>query len=185
MSISGLYYYPSVVTPELELELEQVLSAGEWSPVSTGTNSRCVQQYGSVAYGYRGGRADSGVELPPVPELFSELIGLCRSVAHIESPLNQCIVNRYEAGQGIAAHTDLPAYGPSICCFTLGSGAEMEFTQNGSDPVRVYVVPRSLYTMTGECRYDWRHQMRARRSDVVDGRRVQRGTRVSITFRNY
>jgi len=37
--------------------------------------------------------------------------------------------------------------------------------------------------MGGDARYLWRHSIAARRSDVVDGRGIERDRRVSLTFR--
>ena len=48
----------------------------------------------------------------------------------------------------------------------------------------VYVKADSLYVMTGDARYQWTHEMPSRKSDMVDGARVKRGRRVSITFRS-
>ncbi|KAJ3098838.1 hypothetical protein HDU97_003701 [Phlyctochytrium planicorne] len=50
--------------------------------------------------------------------------------------------------------------------------------------VNVHLPRRSLALMTGESRFGWEHSIRPRSSDVIGGRRVERGTRVSLTFRN-
>ncbi len=97
----------------------------------------------------------------------------------------QSIVNEYLPGQGISAHTDSLAYGETIQCYTLGSGAIMRFTHAVTGEIQeLYVEPRSVYTMTGEARYQWKHEMVARKSDVVEGKRVTRGRRVSVTLRS-
>jgi alkylated DNA repair dioxygenase AlkB len=43
--------------------------------------------------------------------------------------------------------------------------------------------PRSLLVLRGPARYNWRHGIPRRHSDIIDGRRVPRGRRVSMTFR--
>jgi alkylated DNA repair dioxygenase AlkB len=48
----------------------------------------------------------------------------------------------------------------------------------------VYVAPDSLYIMSGEARYIWKHSMLSRKTDMVDGKRIKRGRRISLTFRN-
>ena len=37
--------------------------------------------------------------------------------------------------------------------------------------------------MTGEARSKWAHEMPCRMSDIVEGKKINRGTRYSITFR--
>ncbi|KAJ3087559.1 Alkylated DNA repair protein alkB 8 [Quaeritorhiza haematococci] len=49
--------------------------------------------------------------------------------------------------------------------------------------IQVHVPPRSVLIMTGASRYGYTHGIRGRRFDVVDGLTVERGTRVSLTFR--
>jgi len=61
----------------------------------------------------------------------------------------------------------------------------MRFTHSVTQEQRdLYVAPRSVYIMTGEARYKWKHEMIARKSDIVDGKRVKRERRISITLRN-
>ena len=43
-------------------------------------------------------------------------------------------------------------------------------------------LPRWL-VLRGEARYHWRHSIPARKTDVIDGVRVARTRRVSVTFR--
>jgi alkylated DNA repair dioxygenase AlkB len=49
--------------------------------------------------------------------------------------------------------------------------------------VPILIEPGSLYVMQGEARYQWKHGIMARKSDVYSGRRIQRGRRISLTFR--
>jgi alkylated DNA repair dioxygenase AlkB len=130
-----------------------------------------------------------------------------------EETFDQCIVNQYLAGQGIGAHTDSRDYGAIIGCFTLpfpetaqrGMGVLPETAQRGmgvlpetahgvspgmmefelgEDHYSVTTNPRSLYIMSGDARYQWKHSMVARKSDYVDGKSIPRCTRVSVTFRS-
>jgi len=154
----------------------------DWFSVSSSENARQVLHFGYM-YNY-----GSGGKLEAAPE-FSKDIAWLRSkirethLASAEFALNQCIVNKYLPGQGIAAHTDKNSFDDCICCVTIGSGATMEFTKNGCDPVTLYTAPRSLYVMSGEARYDWKHGMKSRKSDVVNGEKRLRGTRFSLTYR--
>jgi alkylated DNA repair dioxygenase AlkB len=89
-------------------------------------------------------------------------------------------------GQGISAHVDSLAYGDTIQCYTLGSGAMMRFTPvegGNNERQELYVETCSLYRMTGDARYRWKHEFAARKSDIVEGKKIQRGRRVSVTLR--
>lgn len=174
----GLLYIPGFVPPERCTELfASLCAASEWTPVNPdNANSRQVIQYG-WAYPYR--RGDPVVRAPPIPpELRFDDLPL------FAAPPDQVIVNKYEPREGIAAHVDDPAlFGPAIASLTLGSACEVEFTRPGFAPYRLYVVPGSLYVMSGDARYVWRHGIRPRLTDPVDGTRRPRGTRISLTYR--
>ena len=88
---------------------------------------------------------------------------------------NQCIINNYYKGQGISPHIDVTSYGGVIGCFTLGSGAIMKFSY-GDEDVEIYVKPNSVYIMSGDSRYKWKHSMPVKKT--------RKDRRVSITFRN-
>jgi len=94
------------------------------------------------------------------------------------------IVNEYLPGQGIAAHVDNPRmFGDKVVSVSLGSAVVMQF--RAADAVIDVVLPRrSAVVLTGPARYAWSHSIAARKTDMLDGRRVARGTRVSLTFRD-
>jgi alkylated DNA repair dioxygenase AlkB len=58
----------------------------------------------------------------------------------------------------------------------------MQFV-NGQEKHDLYLEPRSLITLSGLARYQWTHAIPARKSDVVDGFKIERGRRISLTFR--
>lgn len=97
--------------------------------------------------------------------------------------LDQIIVNRYLPGEGINPHIDVPSiFGPIIYSLSLESGTVMTFSK-GSESIDCYLKPRSLLIMTAEARYKWRHCIKSLTSDEVDGRRLKRGRRISLTLR--
>ena len=178
-SPAGLFYHKESIdgTPVIAS-----LDTLEWKNVTESANSRRYQHYGS-SYDYVTRKIVPGAA--PIPDFLEpvreHLAEVCR--AHgIEDQFNQCIVNDYQPGQGIHKHTDIPAYGPVIGCFTFGSGATMTF-RKGEEIFHQYVAPNSLYIMSGESRTAWTHEMPSRKSDVVEGVRVPRARRVSVTFR--
>jgi alkylated DNA repair dioxygenase AlkB len=94
-------------------------------------------------------------------------------------------VNEYLPGQGISAHVDcVPCFGPRIATLSLGAACVMLFRhpRTGARVERM-LNPGSLLVLAGPARSQWRHEIPARKSDVVDGVRRARGRRVSVTFR--
>lgn len=49
---------------------------------------------------------------------------------------------------------------------------------------QAFLDPRSLLLLTGPACFEWRHSIPARKSDEVNGRRLLRNRRVSLTYRN-
>jgi alkylated DNA repair dioxygenase AlkB len=160
-----------------------------WGGVSTSETGRKVQQYG-FEYDYSTRKGSDYKKIEEIPELLSLLqtMGLHTVESLVDkeifekTKLNQCIVNKYEPKQGISAHIDKTTFGPVIVCFTLNSGTTMTFSRMVGDIKEViekYVEPNSVYLMTGESRYLWKHEIKSRLTD----NRIKRKTRISVTFR--
>lgn len=180
--IPGLYYYNNCLSEAEEKQLIESLEKDpNWFSVGNSDNSRKVLHYG---FTYNYSSAGKLEEAPAFSETIQWLRSKIREIHPVpaELELNQCIVNKYLPGQGIASHIDKTTFKNYICCVTIGSGATMEFTK-GDETVTLFTEPRSLYIMSGEARYDWKHGMRSRKSDVVDGKKKIRETRYSLTFR--
>ena len=98
---------------------------------------------------------------------------------------DQVIANEYLTGQGISAHVDCePCFGEVIASLSLLSACEMQFHCVETGEARAAILPeRSLLVLAGAARRDWTHAIPARRSDSIDGVRVMRQRRVSLTFR--
>ena len=104
---------------------------------------------------------------------------------------NQIIINKYEPGQGISAHRDhMKYFTGDIATLSLGSAYVMKFCphpENTSvDPKIFYNVllpVGSLAVMKDDARSLWTHEISKSQSDKIDGKRIKRGTRISITFR--
>lgn len=188
-NLPGFYYFKNVIEPELANDITEFLNSQEWKGISASETGRKVQQYG-FEYDYST-RKDTGYKkVQDIPELLLLLqqIGLktVESLVPEETlelcKLNQCIVNKYEPRQGISAHIDKETFGPVVVCFTIGSGTTMTFTTIKNKEkvvVEKYVEPNSVYLMTGESRYEWKHEIKPRVSD--EG--IRRQTRISVTFR--
>lgn len=180
-AIGGLQYIPNFITP---LEHDDLLSTVDQQPWLNDLKRR-VQHYGyKYDYKARGVSRDSYLgALPDWLEPFSAR--LFNHEAFGQKP-DQVIVNEYMSGQGISAHIDcIPCFSGSIASLSFGSAAMMQFSNSQTEEKREYYLePRSLIILSGEARYEWKHSIAARKSDVVNGFRVIRDRRVSLTFRN-
>jgi len=104
----------------------------------------------------------------------------------------QAIINHYLPGEGITPHVDLLGrYGDGIVGVSLGSSSAMAFApvepETGT-AAEVFLPARSIIAMEGAARFSWTHGIPARTFDIVECARsdpdvIQRGTRVSVTFR--
>lgn len=183
----GLSYYPDVLDEQFVLLMRRWLllesTQEKLFSVSKSTSARRVIHLG-YTYDYRSGGTKKKSEYP-IEHILQLLIesGLARAGLDIAPErMNQCIINRYNPGQGIGAHIDRVEYGDVVVCFTFFAGREMEFTR-GKETFTLYTEPGSMYVMSGESRYEWKHAMRGRQTDTVRGKKVPRRTSYSITFR--
>ncbi len=188
--LPGFFYFPKVIEPDFANEIVEFLNNEKWKGVTASETGRKVQQYG-YEYDYSTRKGTDFKKIEPIPELLVILQQMGLNTVHelvdqkiFEScQLNQCIVNKYEPKQGISAHTDKSNFGPVIVCFTLGSGTTMTFSKIDKDGtkhvINKYVEPNSVYLMTGESRYIWKHEIKPRVTD----NKIRRTTRISVTFR--
>lgn len=196
----GLYYFDNlIIDPYLIRQIEKFLKSDEFEnqlfPVGKSENSRKVVHYG-YSYDYKKGtNTDNVPEMPDVIRYLRDKIACILIDDQYIDPedMNQCIINRYLPGQGIAPHIDSDEFGDYIACFTFCGGRELEFARevksessessDSSDIYKVYTKPGSLYVMSKDARYKYKHSMRGRKSDMVDGVKIPREECFSITFR--
>jgi alkylated DNA repair dioxygenase AlkB len=179
--IDGLSYREEFLTRDEEEGLFESVDAQPWL---TGMDRR-VQLYGYHCPHARGAVGVSG-RLATLPQWSEWLAARLVQDRIVESMPEQLSVNEYMAGQGISAHVDCPiCYGPTIVAISLGSAYTMRFTST-TGPLEAYdlrLTPRSVLAMRGAARDSWRHEIKKRKTDRVDGRPLARGRRVSLTFR--
>lgn len=170
--ISGLQYLPDFISVDEEQALIETIDRQPW----LSDLKRQVQHYG-YKYDYKARTVTTDSYLGPLPDW------LIPTEQKLPFKPDQAIVNEYLPGQGISAHVDcVPCFADSIASLSLGSGAVMQFVK-GQEKHDLYLEPRSLITLSGPARYEWTHAIPARKSDVVDGFKIERGRRVSLTFR--
>lgn len=170
--IPDLQYLPDFITAKEELALIEAIDQQPW----LNDLKRRVQHYG-YKYDYKARAVAADSYLGPLPDWIDPVAQKLPFKPH------QAIVNEYMPGQGISAHVDcVPCFGDTIASLSLGSGAAMQFT-NGQERHDLYIEPRSLIILSGEARYKWMHAIPARKLDVVDGFKIERVRRISLTFR--
>jgi alkylated DNA repair dioxygenase AlkB len=180
-AIPGLEYVPEYLDEAREKPLVDVIDRQSW----LSELRRRVQHYG-YKYDYKGRKVTAEMYLGPLPEW---LLSLCLELKErgvMPRVADQVIINEYEPGQGIAPHVDcVPCFDKTIASLTVGSSCMMEFTKvKTRERVSLFLPRRSLVVLSGEARYDWRHSIPARKTDVFEGSSVARGRRLSLTFRN-
>ncbi|MEO1013973.1 MAG: alpha-ketoglutarate-dependent dioxygenase AlkB [Pseudomonadota bacterium] len=177
MTIEGLRLIEDFVSPSVESALLRETNAGEWDAAL----KRRVRHFG-WRYDYSKRGVGEGAFLGPFPPWLKDLVIRVGVIAGAE--FDQAIVNEYLPGQGIAPHVDSPAFCDVVASLSLGSATVMAFDDSETERrTELSLPPRSLLVLTGQARWRWRHGIAPRKSDVVEGRRVSRGRRVSITFR--
>ena len=158
-TIKGLYYYPDFLTTDEEREIIKYLEESTlWeNPVmGFGPLKRKVIQYG-YSYPYtRRGKLEATTPIPTELDLTDKF-----NVKSLESfRPEQLIVNCYLSKERIAPHVDhTELFGETIACVTLNRAATMVFSR-GSQKIEVPVARRSIYVMTGDARYEWKHSMK-------------------------
>lgn len=176
----GAFLVPDFITVERADELLREVDRQTWITELR----RRVQHYG-WRYDYRERSVHAESKLGPIPGWLEGECDRLSGEGWFEAVPDQVIVNEYLPGQGIAAHVDcVPCFGPVIASLTLGSQCEMVFAHRAGGERRACILaPRSLLVFSGPARFDWTHAIPPRKSDLVDGHRIRRDRRVSLTYR--
>lgn len=161
-SISGLYYISNFLDSDEMTQIQEFLNSEvKFKPITKSSNSRRVAQFG---YTYAYDR--SGVEpTEPIPEIFKTLVSSLKLNNIVKSNLierefDQLIINEYTPGQEIAYHTDHPVqFDDIIACITIGQSVPIMF-RNGNDIRKLDIAAGSMYIMTGDSRYKWKHHLK-------------------------
>jgi alkylated DNA repair dioxygenase AlkB len=180
MIIPGLTLHPDFISRAEEGDFLGVIDAQPWRA----DFQRRVQHYG-YRYDYKARQVTPDLYLGPLPPWFQGLAERLTHSGFFPDLPDQVIVNEYLPGQGIAPHMDcVPCFGDVIASLSLGSDVVMDFGRSdGSEKISHRLPARSLLIMTGAARYHWQHSIAKRKTDVVDGQKIIRQRRVSLTFR--
>ena len=173
--VPGFFLRPEYIGREEEQDLLEKVNAGEWDTEWR----RRVQRYG-VSYGPTKDRTVLG----PLPDWLCPLATKVQKDAGLERYPENCVINEYEPGQGIAPHKDYFTFGEKVACVSLGSDVVLDFQSEDRIEKHSILVPaRCLWVISGDARFKWLHGIMPRLSDTVCGLKRKRERRVSITFR--
>jgi alkylated DNA repair dioxygenase AlkB len=176
----GVRYFGDFLSAEEDRAVVARLDAGDWSNAL----KRRVQHFGYV-YDYKARTVPADAYLGALPGWLGVFAERLVFLGYVEDLPDQVIANEYRPGQGISAHIDcVPCFSETIVSVSLMSQCEMLFRERrGSAALAVLLHARSGLSLTGAGRYDWTHEIPARKSDVVDGMKMERRRRISLTFR--
>lgn len=179
--IQGLNYIPDFISLQEEQELIAAIDSHSWLH----DLKRRVQHYG-YKYDYKARSLSAQSYIGELPEWVVPIAAKLRSNKIFSKSVDQVIVNEYLPGQGISAHIDcVPCFDVVIASLSLGSPAMMQFVNvRTSEKQDLYLEQRSLVVLASAARYEWTHSIPARKSDIVDGIKVARNRRLSLTFRS-
>lgn len=179
--IPGLRCMREFLTAENASNIVNLIDSLPWN---RGPNAlkRRTQQYG-YQYDYSSVKPPAPAsEFPP----FAKEIAFALFQAGIFALLpDQLIINEYHPGQGISAHIDHPTqFGDTVVSISVCGSCFMQFASKQNESKHnFWFSERSLIILQGAARYNWTHSILSRKSDFLNGAKVQRTRRLSLTFR--
>ena len=176
--IQGLAYISDFISEAEEAALVQQIDSQSWMT----DLKRRVQHYG-YRYDYKARSINPGLYIGPLPEWIRAISQKLVSNDIFQTLPDQLIINEYLPGQGIAAHTDcIPCFGNTIVSLSLLSPVILTLAKDHQQE-EIALQPRSLLILKEAARYEWKHGIAPRQSDVINGMRTPRSRRLSLTFR--
>lgn len=170
-AVPGMRYLPGYDTQADERAPVATIDAMPWNTEW----KRRRQPYG-VGYG--------GGDSAPIPDWGRRLADRMLADGVTDRPFDQMLVNEYAPGQGISPHRDYAPFGRTVVSLSLLAPCVMDFRHVATGRTGALLLePRSLLVLSDEARFDWEYGIAARKRDVWQGVRRDRGRRVSVTFR--
>ncbi|MGH1456447.1 MAG: alpha-ketoglutarate-dependent dioxygenase AlkB [Alphaproteobacteria bacterium] len=176
--IDGLLYIPNFISESEHDALLSIIDVQSWLT----DLKRRVQHYG-YKYDYKARNILPDSYLGELPQWLGDLQEKLFTDGIFKQKPDQAIINEYLPGQGISSHIDcVPCFEDVIASLSLGSDAIMQLSK-AEQKHDVFLEKRSLIVLSGEARYKWQHAIPARKLDIVDGVKLERQRRISVTFR--
>lgn len=176
----GLELHEHFVTEQEEQDLirEILASEGEWETLAL----RTVKHWG-YKFDYKT-KLISPNCIPPIAPFFQPFIQKIVNQKILDFAPDQITVNMYEPGDGIPSHVETHSvFEDGVVSLSLQSSIMFEMRHPDSTVTEVFLPPRSLLVLKGESRYLWMHGIASRKTDLLNGLLVERGRRISVTFR--
>ncbi len=177
----GAEYLPEFITRQEESALITAIDATNWIT----DLRRRVQHYG-YRYNYTKRNLSADDKIGALPEWAAGLCDRLLAQGVFSQYPEQLIVNEYQPGQGIAAHTDRDCFGEVLAGISLSSDCLMDIYPHPKDKNTSFAIAlerRSLLAMRGASREQWLHGIRPNKSDTQNGHKIPRNRRLSLTFR--
>lgn len=136
--------------------------------------------------GWFAGDRNQVMRFGSIPSFLDPVSDAGRRVISVgERPFNQLIANRYSRGDGLKSHVDLARFADGIIVASIKGTCSFTFQRvdGQGEPIEVFMGPGDVIGLQGEARWDWTHGIPYRMEDVVDGEKIERTERISVTLR--
>lgn len=178
--VPGCYYIENYLSSEEIDKITNDIKSNyfQFENITTNTNSRKVVHFG-YEYNYK---STNLIKTEKIPIYYLNLINKNRLSEHninFEKDFDQLIINEYLPNQGISAHIDSSSFKDGILCITIILSENNQFDpipikfQKDNESFELFPNNGSLYIMSGECRWKWKHSLMNK----------SQNTRYSFTFR--
>lgn len=178
--LAGLRYIENYIS---NLEHDKIKYHIDQNPWSCELKRR-VQHYG-YKYNYKARSINHNMKVSDLPRWAQDVGKRLCTDGYMKYLPDQLIVNEYFPGQGIGNHIDCtPCFEEVIVSISLVSPTTMVFiNQKTKEKIPMILSPKSCLILQGDARYKWTHGIPARKTDTINGVKVPRTRRLSLTFR--
>ena len=181
--IKGLDLINNFINESEENFLLDTIYKNSWD----NTVKRRSQHYG-IKFDYKYRNIEQNYCLEEFPFWLKILVDKFKKVKVLEEFYpNQCTINEYIPGVGIAPHIDTHScFDDIIVSISLESPVCMYFKNKIKNDCKIplFIPSRSILIMKDDSRYCYSHGISFRKTDKYsNGSIIKRGKRVSITFR--
>ena len=154
--MEGFFLFPNVINHTLEAKIINIIE----------TDPRFLRYMKTGKVYYHMSPHD-------YPNEWNELLNIIGGLHESCKDFDYSLQLKYEKGVSFSAHYDSKKrWEEFIVGVNLNSEAELYFTKKDTKTISIIIPPRSIYVLSGESRYSWRH-----------GIKKVKELRYSITFR--
>ncbi|VVU94978.1 2OG-Fe(II) oxygenase superfamily [seawater metagenome] len=179
--IKGLSFIENLITLDEEKKLLSSINLNLWD----NSIKRRVQHYG-IKFNYKTRKADQNIN-NKFPDWIEDILQKLKDITLLSNfNPNQCTINEYPPGIGIAPHIDThSSFTDTIVSLSLQNQVIMNLKNKTTDEnnIDILLLPRSLLILQQEARYCYSHGIRYKKTDNINHEIQYRKKRVSITFR--